>query len=570
MKKYAFMFICLLCCIFLRSEACTNIIVTRGASADGSCMLSYTSDSPSLYGELYFRPAARYKKGTMIKIKDWDTHKPLGPIAQVERTLQTMGNMNERQLIIGETTWEGREELIDTTGRIDYGSLIYLTLQRASSAREAISIIVELAAEYGYCSDGETFSLVDKNEAWIMDLIGKGPGGGGIVWVARRIPDGYISGHANLARIRTFPQDDPENCLYAPDVISLARSKGWFSGEDADFSFREAYCPLAPGDARGCDSRVWSAFNILCDKVFTCQTPDGEKSAPAGEWLNYAMGYDTGGELPLWVKPARKVEVKALADVMRDHYEGTPMDMTKDIGAGSNELPYRWRPLSFKYEGKTYCNERPISVVQTGFWFVAQARKWMPDALGALVWFGCDDTATSYLTPIYVSSTEVPDCLREGNGDILHYSGTSQFWINSRISNACYKAYNKMAPVVRARVDEYENYEMNVDVPRTDSLMLSLRGSDGEFSPSALRKVKKHLTSFSVGRASRQFEKWKALEELLVVKFNDGIIRAQNPDGSFVHSRYSPALPRPSKGVGYSDKWKEAVVKDHGSVLEVR
>ena len=390
-----------------RAAACTNVIITPGASADGSSMVSYAADSHALFGELYFRPAGRFKAGSLLAINEWDTGRPTGSIAQVARTWQTVGNMNQRQLIIGETTWGGREEQMDPAGIMDYGSLIYITLQRATTAREAIDIIVDLANTYGYPSEGETFSIADPHEAWIMDLVGKGADNKGIVWVARRVPDGYICAHANQARITRFPQDDPENCLFAPDVISFAREQGWYEGEDADFSFRDAYNPLDFGGARACDARAWSAFNILCDGVFTYEENGQEVSRPAADWLDYAMGYDLKGEMPLFVKPARKITVKDVADVMRDHFEGTPMDMTTDIGAGGNGLPYRWRPMNFTVDGKTYLNERAIATQQTGFWFVAQARGFLPDEVGALIWFGCDDAATSYLTPIYANLTQV-------------------------------------------------------------------------------------------------------------------------------------------------------------------
>ncbi|MBQ3820704.1 MAG: C69 family dipeptidase, partial [Bacteroidales bacterium] len=463
-----------------RALACTNVIITPGASSDGSAIISYAADSHWLFGELYFRKAADWKAGTRLPIREWDTSRPLGNIAQVPHTYQTVGNMNQHQLLIGETTWGGREEQADKAGIMDYGSLIYITLQRARTAREAIQTIVSLAGEYGYPSEGETFSIADPSEAWIMDLVGKGSDGNkGIVWVARRIPDGYICAHANQARITRFPLNDPENCIYAPDVISFAREKGWYSGPDEEFSFRDAYNPLDFGGARGCEARAWSAFNILCDGQFTFVEDGAEVTRPASDWLDYAMGYDLDGQMPLFVKPSRKISVKDVADVMRDHYEGTPMDMRTDIGAGGNACPYRWRPMNFKWEGKTYVNERAIATQQTGFWFVAQARGWLPDEIGALVWFGCDDAATSYLTPIYANTNEVPECLREGNGDLLHYSPTSQFWICNRVANACYKMYDKMAPFVREAADRFENEQMFTKVKENDDKLLALFNGKG-------------------------------------------------------------------------------------------
>jgi dipeptidase len=546
-----------------RADACTNVIITKGASTDGSCMVSYAADSHMLYGELYFHPAADWKPGSMLAITDWDSYKPLGSIAQVAHTYQTMGNMNEHQLIIGETTWGGREEQADTNGVMDYGSLIYIGLQRARTAREAIDVIVSLANEYGYPSEGETFSIADPEEAWVMDIVGKGSDNKGIVWVARRIPDGYICAHANQARITRFPLDDPENCLYAPDVISFAREKGWFEGEDADFSFRDAYNPVDFGGARACDARAWSAFNILCDGQFTYEENGQTVTRPAMDWIEYVMGHELDNEMPLFVKPSRKISAKDVADVMRDHFEGTPLDMTQDIGAGGNACPYRWRPMSFSWEGERYCNERAIATQQTGFWFVAQARGWLPDEVGALVWFGCDDAATSYLTPIYVNSKEVPECLRVGNGDILHYSPTSTFWICNRVANACYKMYNYMAPVARATADAFENSQMAA-VPEMDAKLAAL------VEKGRVRKARKLMTKYTVETAQKQFEAWKELEELLLVKFMDGNVKAQEEDGSFKHSKYHDGTPAGMSQPGYTDFWKEAVVKQHGEVIKSR
>lgn len=542
------------------SLACTNVIVTRGASTDGTNMVSYAADSHMLYGELYFQSSGRHRKGSEREIVDWDSSVRRGSIPQVPYTYQTVGNMNEKQLVIAETTWGGREELIEPDGIMDYGSLIYVTLQRASTAREAIQTIVELAAEYGYPSEGETFSIADKDEAWIMDLIGKGEGNKGIVWVARRIPNGYICAHANQPRITRFPLDDP-NTLYSSDVISFAREKGYYDGPDGEFSFREAYCPLDFGTVRGCDARVWSAFNTLCDGTFTWEEDGVERSRGASEYLNYAMGYDLTGELPLWVKPAQPVGVKDVADVMRDHYEGTPMDMRTDIGAGGNACPYRWRPMEFEVGGKTYVNERAIATQQTGFWFVAQSRAALPDIVGALLWFGTDDAATSYLTPIYVNTRVVPECFRVGNGDLFKYSETSSFWMNNRISNSCYKMYNQMEPVVRKAIDEFENSQMKKEVPHFDSLAVKMLGTHkkGLLAKLAEWRVRRALTDYTVDTAQKQFAKWSHLEKSLLVMFIDGNVKEKDEEGKVT-------LRQP----GYTTKWKEAVVKDHGPVIQVR
>ena len=575
----------------LDGNACTNIIITKGASLDGSTLVSYAADSHYLFGELYFHPAADWKDGSMLRITDWDTGKYLGEIEQVSHTYRTIGNMNEKQVIITETTWGGREELMDRKGGIDYGSLIYIALQRAANAREAIAVIVELANTYGYASEGETFSIADKNEAWIMELIGKGTRirngvnqDKGIVWVALRVPDGAICAHANQSRIGAFPLDDPDNCLYSKDVISLARKKGYFDGPDEEFSFKKAYGPADFGTVRGCDARVWSAFNILSGGWFSFYDGSGRAvTRDASDYLDYAMGYDLEGDLPLFIYPKNKVTVKAVADVMRDHYEGTPMDMTQDIGAGGNALPYRWRPMEFKAEGGTYLNERAIATQQTGFWMVGQARDYVPDEVGGILWFGTDDAATSYVTPIYTSTTKVPDCFREGNGDLLHYSPTASFWINNRVANACYKMYNVMAPHVREQIDAFEIDQMERRTRSADSTAVVLynqavvrlqgkvdSGRMTMVSRSPFKKVQRYLTDYTVNTAQEQFKRWVALEEELLVKFIDGNVKPQNPDGSFKHSEFAKGQPESVGWPGYTELWKETVAREAGEVLKVR
>lgn len=567
-----------------RSEACTNVIVTRGASADGSCLVSYAADSHWLYGELYFKPQADWADGTRLKVYDWDSGKYLGEIEQVPHTYKTVGNMNEHQLIIAETTFGGRHGLNNPDARMDYGSLIYITLQRARTAREAIRLMDELTQEYGYFSEGESFSIADKEEAWIMEMVGKGAEKGS-VWVARRIPDGYISGHANQARITTFPLNDPDNCLYSKDVISFARKMGWFEGKDEEFSFRDAYCPLDFGGLRGCEARVWSAFNILGKGKFAYEIGGSLVEKDSYDYVDYAMGHNPANNMPLWIKPAGKVSVKDVADVMRDHYEGTPMDMTQDIGAGGNALPYRWRPMGFTHDGKEYTNERAIATQQTAFWFVGQSRGNYPDVLGGIIWFGTDDAATSYVTPIYTNSEIVPECFRQGNGDILTYSSTSSFWINNRVSNACYKMYNYMAPFVRERIDRFENSQISEGVPQTDAKALELYNAiaakeakkQSKKNPSydpmtdtgnAFASVKQYLTAYSVSTADAIFKEWVKMEETLLLKFIDGNVKAQNEDGSFVHSPESEHIPGGLTQPGYTEYWKEAVAHFHGDVVK--
>ena len=567
-----------------RSEACTNVIVTRGASADGSCLVSYAADSHWLYGELYFKPQADWATGSKLKVYDWDSGKYLGEIEQVQHTYKTIGNMNEHQLIIAETTFGGRHGLNNPDAIMDYGSLIYITLQRARTAREAIRLMDELTQEYGYFSEGESFSIADKEEAWIMEMVGKGAEKGS-VWVARRIPDGYVSGHANQSRITTFPLDDPDNCLYSKDVISFARKMGWFDGKDEEFSFRDAYCPLDFGGLRGCEARVWSAFNILGKGKFAYEDGGSLVEKDSYDYVDYAMGHNPANNMPLWIKPAGKVSVKDVADVMRDHYEGTPMDMTQDIGAGGNALPYRWRPMGFTYDGKEYTNERAIATQQTAFWFVGQSRGNYPDVLGGIIWFGTDDAATSYVTPIYTNSEIVPECFREGNGDMLTYSSTSSFWLNNRVANACYKMYNYMAPFVREHIDRFENSQISEGVPQTDAKALELYNDIAEkemkkqskknpgYDPmtdtgDAFLQVKQYLTSYSVSTADAIFSAWKKMEETLLVKFIDGNVKAQNEDGTFVHSPESESIPDGLTQPGYTEYWKEAVAHFHGDVVK--
>ena len=524
--------------------ACTNLIVTRGASTDGSIMVSYAADSHQLYGALYHTPAGKFKAGTMMDVREWDTSRYLGQIPQVAFTYSTIGNMNEHQLIIGETTFGGRHELEDPKGGIDYGSLIYITLQRCKTAREAIDCIVELANTHGYASSGESFSIADKNEVWIMELIGKGPENKGIVWVARRVPDGYISAHANQARISTFPQDDPENCLYAPDVISFAREQGYFSGEDKDFSFCNAYAPLDFSAMRGCEARVWAFFR---------QYADGME-----QYEDYALGHNPNNPMPLWVKPNRKLSPKNVFDMMRDHYEGTIMDMTTDVGAGGSKCPYRWRPMGFEVDGVEYVNERAIATQQTGFWFVGQTRKNLPDPIGGIIWFGTDDAATSPLTPIYCGSTEVPECLSTETATILEYSDKSMFWVTNRIAQFAYLRYDYIGAEVRSVIDEWEN-KMLVEVLAEDEV-LSNKKTD---------KMKKLATKWSVENAQALWQKWSNLDDYLMVKYIDGNIKKQAEDGSFLTNGHSPAQPASPSQPGYSEKFLRAIAADHGEVLKV-
>lgn len=554
-----------LCCAVFsinRADGCTNILVTKGASADGSVIVTYAADSHTLYGELYHTPGSLFPKGSILNVLEWDTGKYMGKIAQAERTFSTMGNMNEHQLIITETTFGGREELIDTTGIMDYGSLIYITLQRAKNAREAIKVMTELVAEYGYASSGESFSIADKDEVWIMEMVGRGTELNkkgintqkGAVWVAIRIPDGYISAHANQSRIDTFPLDDPENCIYHEDVIKLARQKGYYNGPDSLFSFCDAYAPAAYNSLRGCESRVWSAFNILCNGKI------GDK--PADYYLDFAMGRNPKNKMPLYVKPEEKLTLKQVADVMRDHYENTPMDMRNDIGAGGFELPYRWRPMDFTVDGKTYENERAIATQQTGFWLLGQARNWLPDEIGGILWFGVDDAATSCLTPVYASSLRVPHCFEHGNGSMMEYSDESAFWLFNRVAHQAYLRYNLIAPEIRKAIDEHERGALKI-IPTIDKEALRILDSNPD-------NVREYLTKWSELFAVRMLNKWKELDRYLLVKYIDGNVKIQNPDGSFTDNGNNAGIPANPLQPGYSKRWQEAVAADpHAPILEV-
>ena len=565
MKKFRMFLAAAALVAYATADACTNFIITRGASTDGSVMVSYAADSHALYGALYHNAGGKHLKGSILPVYEWDTGRYLTDIPQVEESYTTVGNMNEHSLIIGETTYGGREELADPTGLIDYGSLIYITLQRAKTAREAIATIVELANTYGYASSGESFSIADPDEAWIMELIGKGckldaEGKNirkGIVWVARRIPDGYVSAHANQARITQFPFDDPENCLYAPDVVSFAREMGYFEGDDADFSFADAYCPADFGTVRGCDARVWAFFRTVADGMEAYE--------------DYAMGYNLKNRMPLWVKPRTKVSPKVVFDCMRDHYEGTPMDMTKDLGAGGHNCPYRWRPMTFEVDGVEYLNERATATQQTGFWFVAQARPNVPADM-CILWFGVDDASPSSLTPIFCSTQGVPECFRAGDGSMLESSPTSAFWLFNRVTNFAYMRYDMISADIRKVTDAWENGQL----ARMAEIDARAAGYD---SQSARRR---YLTRISVDKAQELFDRWSKLDKYLLIKYMDGNVKSEHGDvlayldsdapmaRHFVENGNGRQIPDKIQFPGYNEKWKRAVAADNGEILTVQ
>ena len=533
---------------------CTNFLISKGATADGSAMITYAADSHTLYGELYYRPAADYPKGTMVDIYEWDTGKHLGQIPQAEHTYSVVGNMNEFQVAIGETTFGGRAELqSQPEALIDYGSLMYITLQRAKTAREAIQVMTSLVDEYGYYSEGESFSIGDPDEVWILEMIGKGKGEKGAVWVAERVPDGYICGHANQARITTFPLNDPQNCLYSKDVISFAREKGWFEGKNSDFSFSDVYAPVDFEGARFCDARVWSGFNKVANGM--------------GQYENYILGnVEHGGEnnfatnrLPLWVKPNRKLTLKDVIGLMRDHFEGTKLDMTKDIGAGPFKLPYRWRDLTWTVDSVEYCNERAVSTQQTGFSFIAQSRDWLPDPIGGILWFGVDDTYSTCYVPMYCGITKIPECFAVGNGDMLTYSETSAFWTFNQVSNFAYLRYDYMIKDIQKVQSQLENKFMEY-TPVIDKAAVTLFNESGE------SKAREFITEYSDNEANNMVQRWKKLGQYLLVKYMDGNIKREK-DGQF--ERTETGMPPQPLFPGYPEWWYRIIAKSTGDHFKV-
>lgn len=549
MKRKISLFLLFTLFVSLISDACTNYIVTRGASADGSTFITYSADSHVLYGELYYKPARDYPENAMMRIYEWDSGKFLGEIKQVRHTYSVVGNMNEYQVSIGETTFGGREELVNPEGIIDYGSLIYLALQRAKTAREAIQVMTSLVDEYGYYSSGESFSIADKNECWILEMLGKGKGKKGALWVAVRIPDGYVSGHANQSRITTFPLNDPENCLYDKEVISFAREKGWYTGPDKEFSFSDAYAQPDFGGARFCDIRVWAFFNHIADGM--------------DKYQDYVSGHikiENGkvvGRMPLYIKPKRKITVQDMMFFMRDHLEGTAFDMTKDIGAGPWGLPYRWRPLTWKVDEKTYCNERATATQQTGFVFVAQARNWLPDPIGGIFWFGVDDANTTVFSPMYCGINKVPPAYAEGNGNMLQFSNDAAFWVFTMVSNFTYLRYSYMIEDVRKVQKELEDKFVSY-MPAIDLAAKNLYDKNPELA-------RQFLTDYSVNTGQAVVERWKQLFQYLIVKYHDGNIKKEK-DGQFETNGYG--MPVSPSQPGYPEWFLKKIVEDKGSFLE--
>ena len=522
---------------------CTNLLVGKKASTDGSTLISYAADSYGLFGELYHWPAKKYSAGEMLKVYEWDTGKYLGEIAQVSQTYNVIGNMNEHQLAIAETTFGGRSELADSTGIMDYGSLIYITLQRATNAREAIKVMTDLVNEYGYYSGGESFSIADPNEVWVMEMIGKGVGNKGAVWVAARIPDDCVSAHANQARIQQFPLNDPENYLYAPDVISFAVEKGYYSGDDANFSFAKAYAPLDFGAMRFCEARVWSFFNNV--------------NKDMAEFVTYAQGKTTD-PMPLYIKPDRKLSAQDIQNLMRDHYEGTELDWRFDVGAGPFNSPYRWSPLTYEVDSVEYCNERPIATQQTAFSFVAQMRSWLPDEIGGILWFGIDDAAQTIYFPFYSGHNVVPHEMAQGNGDLLNFSWTSAFWIHNWVSNMVYTRYSDMSEdmkKVQSKLESsFASQQPQIEEKANELYMQSKDGSV------------QFLTEYTNNLVKEGMDEWRKLGEYLMVKYIDGVIKPE-VNGEFKRNQYGqPANPiRP----GYSNEYYQKIIDQTGDKYKV-
>lgn len=504
--------------------ACTNLLAGKNATIDGSVLISYAADSHTLYGDLQYLPAADHKPGDMREIREWDTGKHLGYIPEVAHTYAVVGNINERQVTVAESTFGGRHELADTTkdAIIDYGSLIYLALQRSRTAREAIKVMTDLVAKYGYCSEGESFSIGDPNELWVMEMIGKGGKEKGAVWVAIRIPDDCISAHANQSRIYRIPLKDKQNCMYSKDVISFARKMGYFSGKDEDFEFSRAYSPADFGTLRGCDARAWSYFNRF--------------KSGMDAYLPFINGKKGAEVMPLYVKPDRKLSCRDVQNMMRDHFEGTPFDMTKDPGAKNYfDVPYRYRPMDFTVNGVKYSHERAIATQQTGWVFVSQMRANLPDPVGGCLWFGVDDANTAVFLPMYCSITEVPESYRQGKGDLYTFDFDAAFWVNNLVANQAYHRYSQMIPDIRKVQGEIEDKCAN-DQPAIESRAVELLKTNRD-------EAIQYLTNYSVNTAQNATARYQDLAKYLFVKYLDGN-RKKEKDGKFLRNEYGmPAQP---------------------------
>ena len=570
MKK-RFLSVCLLVLFCLQHSAgfaCTNFLLSKGSTTDGSTMITYAADSHTRYGQLRYHAGGAHQLGEILSLYNYGSLKHQIDIAQAPYTYRVVGFINEHQFSMGETTWGGIDPLSkgNATG-IDYGNLIYVTLQRAKNCREAICVMADLVATYGYADGGESFSLCDPNEVWIFEITSKGEEKGA-VWVARRVPEGYVCAHANQARITTFPQEsgkfkktrgkdlhkaisskhldyinEPEvECVYSEDVITFAQKHGYaaYAGKpkhtDADFSYADTYNPLTFSGLRACEARVYAFFNRVA--------PDMKR------YEAFAMGDPKAERLPLWIMPDHKIGVHEVMELMRDHFEGTPMDMTQDVGAGPFHCPYRWRPMDFKVDGKEYIHERAISTQQTGFSFVAQSRDWLPNPVGGIIWFGVDDTYSTCYCPMFCCIDSVPLCFREGNGSMSQYSPTAAFWLFNRVSNFCYLRYDAMIQDVRTHQKSAEEYF----IKRVDHL--------GAYASIA------ELTAFSHQLAKEMMDIWNRLDQQLLMRYIDGNIKQLTPEGN-IATTPTGVVKFPSQPP-YPDWFYRQIVEDHGDVLQVR
>ena len=548
--------------------ACTNFIVGKKASKDGSVICSYSADSYGMFQGLAHFPAAHHQKGEMRQIYDWDTNKYLGEIAEAEETYNVIGNINEWQVTIGETTYGGREEMVDTTGLIDYGSLIYITLQRSRSAREAIAVMTSLVEKYGYNSEGETFTICDPNEAWILEMMGTGSDKAlvakqklnRVVWVAQRIPDDAICGHANQSRIGKFfsgkkinakgvyptAKNQQADLYYSKDVVRYARLMGWYEGSDADFSWKWAYAAPDFGGRRYCDARVWSFFRHF-DNGFD-------------RYLPWALGEDPNAEdMPLWIKPNRKVSVQDIEECMRDHYEGTALALdSTTIGGGIWQMPYRPTPLSFEVDGKQYFNERPTSTQQTGFTYVSQMRSWLPRQVGGILWFGNDDGNMVAYTPIYCGNTVQPECYNTPGADAVTFSDKNAYWVCNWVSNMVYPRYSQLFPSLKAVRDSLEQSYFSNQAAVEQKAKALCEQSEAE--------AVKFLNNYSNEKAQQMLARWKQLATYLIVKFNDMIIKPE-ADGKFTRTKTGLGA-RPARP-GYPAPYARHYVKQTGKKYAV-
>lgn len=523
------------------ASACTNFIVGKDASVDGSVICTYTADDYGMFIGLQHFPAGTHKKGEMRDVVDWDTHVYHGQIPEAPVTYTVNGNINEYQVTIGETTCGGREEMIDPQGIIDYGSLIHIALQRSKTAREAIKVMTTLAQTYGYCSSGESFTICDPNEAWIMEMLGKGPGSKGVVWVAQRIPDNAISGHANQSRIGKFNMKDKKNVMYSKDVIKFARDKGWFTGKDADFSWKMVYSAPDFAGRRICDARVWAFFNRFVKGM--------------DRYLPWALGKDKNAEdMPLWVIPDKKLSVQDVEAAMRDHFEGTPMALdSTDIGGGVWQMPYRPTPLYYEVNGKKYFNERPTSTQQTGFSYVSQMRSWLPRQIGGVLWFGNDDGNMVAYTPIYCGNTVPPECYDTPGADAVTFSMKNAYWVCNWVSNMVYPRYSLMFPSLKAVRDSLDQSYF--------AQQAEVEARAVELCKTSEEEAVRYLNTYSNTKAQQMLERWKELAFYLIVKYNDMAVK---PDQNGKFLRTKEGLGATVKRVGSAAAFQKKLAETTG------